>query len=504
MDLAEELASDGQKPVDEHPGGARFGRPALTAKPGSDTQTRVHLEQRPIIESVLRQMSDHQGFMASATAACRSIAQQLDAQRVSIGWYESQHCKLVACSQDNPSSLTTVIRSSIQESMLEAINQQCTISSVNPQGVKHIAVSAKALARQQAGGSGVVISMPLAVTTNVVGAVCIEFDITHSASVIRGHDAVVEMIESLVPATSRMLTLSKELERSWLDRTKRGVIRLAQSNSAKEPSRRRYALILLGIVALVGLCFPFEQTINSDARVEGAEQRIVAAPTEGYLQSVNVRPGDQVQANQILAQLGERELELKRDRLAGEVAQHQADASTAIAQGDRAAMAVSRSLGAQAKAQLALIQSQLELATVRAPISGIVIDGDLHQSIGSPVDRGQSLFTVAPANEWRVIVDLDERYIARISSEQRGSLYLSALPWEQVDVIVGRIAPSAVTSNNHNVFEVQANIPNPPKQLRPGLKGTVRLAAGRQSLIARMTQSGRDSLGRFLWRWNPW
>jgi multidrug resistance efflux pump len=449
-------------------------------------------------------MSEHRGFVASAAAACAAIAEQLDAQRVSIGWYESQQCKLIACSQDSPASLTTTDRSSINESMIEAINQQCTISNVNPQGIKRIAVSAKALARQQAGGSGVVISVPLAITTHVKGAVCIEFDSVHSARVVRGHDQVVAVTEILVPSITRMLSMANDLDRPWTDRTIRRLLQVNQQQEARQPSRRRLALLAIGAIALFGLCFPFEQNINSDAQVHGAEQRIVAAPTQGYLQTVNVRPGDQVRANQVLAQLGERELELKRDRLIGQVAQHRTDASTAIASGDRAAMAVAKSLGDQAKAQLALVNSQLELATVRTPISGIVIDGDLHQSIGSPVDRGQTLFTVAPANEWRVTVEMDERDISRITNNQSGSLYLSALPWEKVGVVVRRIAPSAKTSNSRNVFEVEASIPNPPTQLRPGLKGTVRLHVGHQSLIARMTQNIRDAVGRLFWRWNPW
>ncbi len=483
----------------------RVGTPNITVqRPDNESVTKQPVPLARIAEPVLTAMSSHRGFVGGASAACSAIADQLSAQRVSIGWHEKQRCDVIATSSGNPSTLSTVSQSAIREAMIEAINQQTTITSVNPNGVQRIAVSARALARQQAGGAGLVISTPLAIDNSVIGAVCIEFDIDHAARIVRSHQESVSLIESLVPGMARVLTLTHELERPWHQRARSRLSRAIHGAGMPHSSRRRIAMALALVAGAVGLLFPFHQSINSDARVEGEAQRIVAAPTEGYLQSVDVRPGDRVSANQILAKLGERELELKRDRLIGEVAQHQADASTAIAQGDRSAMAVSRSLADQAKAQLALIQGQLELATVRAPIDGIVIDGDLHQSIGAPVDRGQNLFTVAPADSWRVIVDLDEKDIAKLSDQQIGSLYLSALPWEQVKVVVRRIAPSATTSNGRNVFEVEASIPNPPKQIRPGLKGTVRMSAGRQSLIARMTRRIRETTGRLVWRWNPW
>ena len=42
-----------------------------------------------------------------------------------------------------------------------------------------------------------------------------------------------------------------------------------------------------------------------------------------------------------------------------------------------------------------------------APFDGVLISGDLGPAIGLPVQRGQALMTVAPAQGWRIVAEVD-------------------------------------------------------------------------------------------------
>ena len=57
-----------------------------------------------------------------------------------------------------------------------------------------------------------------------------------------------------------------------------------------------------------------------------------------------------------------------------------------------------------------------------APFDGIIVSGDLSQSLGSPVERGQVLFEVAPLDGYRIVLRVDERDIPYVALGQRGEL----------------------------------------------------------------------------------
>lgn len=59
---------------------------------------------------------------------------------------------------------------------------------------------------------------------------------------------------------------------------------------------------------------------------------------------------------------------------------------------------------AQINTQIKLKQELIRRAQIVAPFDGIVIEGDLSQSLGAPVARGDSLFKVTPLDGYRVIL----------------------------------------------------------------------------------------------------
>ena len=86
----------------------------------------------------------------------------------------------------------------------------------------------------------------------------------------------------------------------------------------------------------------------------------------------------------------------------------------------------------QADAQLALAEEKLTRSRILAPFDGIVVSGDLSQMLGSPVEKGKTLFEIAPLNSYRLIVQVDERDVRYIAVGQGGTVALAGRPGEPV------------------------------------------------------------------------
>lgn len=151
--------------------------------------------------------------------------------------------------------------------------------------------------------------------------------------------------------------------------------------------------------------------------------------------------------------------------------------------------------------ELQILLGQLGRTRIEAPFDGVVIRGDLSQSLGSPVQRGDVLLTVAPRERFRVIVEVDERDIGRVRVGQPGSLALSALPWDTLAVKVTRVTPMANAVEGRNVFEVEAALDAQPDTLRPGLRGVARIAVGREPLLWAWTHRLTEWLRLGVWSW---
>ena len=56
---------------------------------------------------------------------------------------------------------------------------------------------------------------------------------------------------------------------------------------------------------------------------------------------------------------------------------------------------------------------------LRAPFAAIVIEGDHSQAVGRSVEQGEPLFTLAPLDSYRIVIEVDERDIAYVGRGRR-------------------------------------------------------------------------------------
>ena len=241
--------------------------------------------------------------------------------------------------------------------------------------------------------------------------------------------------------------------------------------------------------------------VNATASVEGAVRQVLAAPFDGYVASAPHRAGDVVAAEDVLAVLDDREIRMEYFKWLGQQSQYARQYEEAMAKHDRGLGNVALAQMQQAEAQAALYASQLERARIVTPLAGVVVSGDLSQSLGGAVKRGQTLFEVSPTDRYRVVLEVPDADIAVVASGQRGELALAALPGESFRFTVTQVTPVVTAKDGRSVVRVEGNLDKPLPGLRLGMEGVAKIEAGRRKLLWIWTHSFLDWLRLSLWAW---
>lgn len=246
-----------------------------------------------------------------------------------------------------------------------------------------------------------------------------------------------------------------------------------------------------------------EYRVRASATLEGEVHRAVVAPFDGYVESALASAGDLVQAGELLATLQQRDLDLEHEKRSLERDELGRLYDRALAQLDHSELRVLTARKAQADLELQLLDERRARTQLTAPFDGVVVAGDLSRSLGAPVERGQVLFEVAPLEGYRVILQVDERDVAQVASEQSGRLVLAALPGERFDLTVEKVTPVAQILDGRNVFRVEARLDGSESALRPGMQGVGKIGVGRRRFLWIWTHGLVDWLRLQLWSWRP-
>lgn len=264
----------------------------------------------------------------------------------------------------------------------------------------------------------------------------------------------------------------------------------------------------LAVAAAAGviLFFTFatgDYRITARTVIEPVVRRAAVAPFSGYIREAPVRAGDLVREGQLLAALDDRELRIERLKWFSQEQQFAREYQRALGERNAAQIVIFRAQIDQAKAQLKLIDDQLSRTRVLSPVDGVIVTGDLSQELGAPVERGGVLFEVAPLEAYRVILEVDDRDIADVTSGQTGYLVVSAFPNERLPFTIEKITPVSTAREGRNYFRVEAQFPKTPERLRPGMEGISKIEVDRRRLLWIWTHELVNWIRLKLWSWQP-
>lgn len=440
---------------------------------------------------------ENEGFQGGAMALVTRMATVLECDRVSLGFMSRNQVRVKAMSHTADFGGQTNLVRAIAAAMDEALDQRAPVMyPLPPEGLPLVTRAHETLARQH--GSGAILTVPLENKDKLVGGLVLERpgDKPFTQDTLDACETVAALVGPILD--------TKRREEGWLIGKAAGSV-ADQLRKVLGPGHllRKLTLIsLLGLVAFFSL-FEVDYRISAPTIIEGEVQRTVAAPFNGYIKDAPVRPGDVVDAGDLLCLIDDRDLKLERLKWMTEKDQITNQYHEAMAKRERTQIRINRAKIDQAEAQLALIEEQLRRARVTAPFKGVIMSGDLSQTLGSPVERGQELFKVAPLDAYRVIVEVDERRINHIQAGQRSELVLPSLPGESLPFVVEKITPVSLSKDGRNYFRVEAKMEKTSDRLRPGMEGVGKVFIERRRLIWVWTHEALDWFRLQFWRFRP-
>lgn len=299
------------------------------------------------------------------------------------------------------------------------------------------------------------------------------------------------------PLLCRWQEAQRSLPRHLWDATRRGAADLVGPGHW---GLKLGALALgLGLAALLAL--PLPDRVAAAAVIEGQARLVVTAPIEGFLKDVAVRPGDRVQAGQVLARLDDRDLKLEQRRFAGEREQAAAKLRRALAEREPVAVALAQADMQRAASQLQLVEARLARTVLTAPRAGLVVAGDWVQQVGAPLELGKTLFELAEGSGYRVVLHVPDTDIVRLQAGQPGELRLAGQPAVAHRFTVATITATARVQDGVNGFRVEGDWDGPAPLLSPGMQGIGKVEVGRASLLEQWTRSTVQWLRLKAWAW---
>jgi len=262
-------------------------------------------------------------------------------------------------------------------------------------------------------------------------------------------------------------------------------------------------------------------TISATGKIEANADRIahVSPRISGKIVSVRASLGDSVAAGQSLATLDSVELGEALSRY------HQSKTKLALARSnmERITALVEKKIAArkdilQAETDFKTAQTELHtdeerlslygvtvsglkgashqkpLLPVRSPIGGIITEK--HAIVGELADPSKSLYTVADLSSVWVMVDINEKDLAKVHKGQTATVTVSAFPDAKLK---GRITYIADLVNEATrTVKARVEVANPGRKLKPEMFATVELAlaAAAPSVLAVSEDALQDLDGK--------
>lgn len=462
----------------------------------ADPEEAAHLRLKLALDLV-SSLIEHKGLKQGASAFATELAAKLGCDRVTLGLLKGDRVKVSAVSHSGQFDRRANLLRAVEDAMHEAIDQRNTVVYPAEKSSSQVVTLSHAnLVRESEAGSA--LTLPLESDGEVIGALTLE-----RAPGFQFDDLSVEICEAVAAVAGPIIELKRENERGLLAHFGHSAAGLwARLVGPGHPLAK---LVTLGVLAMAGFfsVATGDYRVAANATVQGEIQRVISAPFNGYVKEAHLRAGDSVKAGEVIARLDDRDLRLERIRLLGQRSQYVKQHREALANHDRTQTEMVSAQLDQVDAQLDQVEEQFARIELRAPFDGVIVSGDLSQGLGSPVERGQVLFEVAPLEGFRVILQVDERDLADVAVGQQGELIVTSMPDERIPFEVTKITAINVAEDGRNVFRVEARLGDAAAGVRPGMEGVGKIYIEERRLIWIWTHALIDWARLWAWSWLP-
>jgi membrane fusion protein (multidrug efflux system) len=221
---------------------------------------------------------------------------------------------------------------------------------------------------------------------------------------------------------------------------------------------------------------PVSESLSLVGSIAANEMIEVKSETDGTVESILFREGQQAQQGGLLVKLDD-------SKFAASVAEGEANFKLSLANYERSKQLFRDKLISQQEfdqiaaqfqanqASLDLKRRQLKDTQIRAPFSGVV--GARRISPGQVIDKNTTLTWLVDLDTVNVEVDVPERYLSQVALGQSMEFGVAAFPNDRFKGQVYFISPQLDTATRTAL--VKARIPNPGHKLKGGMFASLAL-----------------------------
>ena len=268
------------------------------------------------------------------------------------------------------------------------------------------------------------------------------------------------------------------------------------------PKRRLRTYAVIATLALAELVL-----VRWPLRVpgEGAVFRPVAfAPVRalvaGVVERISVTEGTSVARGAPLAYLRATSLRADREGTAADAASADRLAALAASRGDASEERLHRIRADALRREVALLDEEVELTTLRAPVGGVVLTPHVEQLAGRSLEEGDQLLAIGRTDSLELEFGVAQRDIARVRPGQEVRLRVDAMPQRTFVGRVRSVAPVPADSGAEVRYPVRAVVANPDGALKPSMAAYVRVLTDPASAATRLLRAPVRWARLFWWR----
>jgi GAF domain-containing protein/biotin carboxyl carrier protein len=253
------------------------------------------------------------------------------------------------------------------------------------------------------------------------------------------------------------------------------------------------------IAASLLIQWPF-RVAGSEALFRPMALTPVRALVPGVVERILVKEGTPVERGAPLASLRSTSLATDRVTTAAAIATAERQAEVAASRGDPAEERLHRIRGDALRQELALLDEEVGLTTVRAPVSGTVLTPHLQERVGASLEEGDLLLTLGRTDSLELEFGVDQRDVGRVQPGQQVRLRVDALPQRTFSGRVSSVGQLPADTGRVVRYPVRASVGNGDGFLKAHMAAHARVLTEPASAMDRLLRAPARWLRLFWWK----
>ncbi len=254
------------------------------------------------------------------------------------------------------------------------------------------------------------------------------------------------------------------------------------------------AVLVLAIVFMT----PWPYSMKVSCKAEPMTRRIVGAPHDGIVEAAVIRAGNFVQENQLLATMDSKEIRWEISTLTAEKQRYRKEYDKELAADNTAKAQIAMLEVERIQRKLQLLEHREQNHTILAPISGMVLTGELEKLSGAPVRMGQALFEVAQLDPLRIELEVPAVDYFYLRAGQPVSIRFEGFLGEEFQAVIASVRPRSEIRENQNVFVAELELANHDFRIRPGVQGYATITGDRFPIAWNLFHKAWEALRRSI------